>query len=572
MLRKSHLKIFFIGAFLFSLPLAVFGQTVVFNIDSSYDLFNRQQLEAELVRETANLYFYIEKSWWETRSPQEQNDIKLALFDLGEEFRNRIYPVLTSTFGSEQKPGVDKDERITVLIHQMREGAGGYFNSGDVYSRLQAPGSNEREMVYLSSQYIVSPMAKSFLAHEFVHLITANQKDLLKRVTEEVWLNEARAEYAPALLGYDSLYSGSNLETRVRAFLDNPKVSLTEWLNSKADYGAVNLFAQYLVDHYGIKILVDSLNSSKTGIASLEEALLKQGIQKKFSQIFSDWAIALLVNDCRLGDRYCYLTQSLRNLRIVPTLYFLPRTETVLSTVHGTTYWVLNWQRFVGGSGNLTLEFEGGNAFAAFDVPYVICDTQNRCSVAFLVLDSQQKGKLTLAGFNQNYNSLTIIPFAKSKTEGFNGRESSFSFSWKAIISEKNQVQTETELRNQLLTRIAQLQEQVRQLQAQIAAILAGQPGAGTVPTVGSCERFDSNLYFGLRNNQEVRCLQEFLKTENVYPEALVTGNFLSLTQAAVVRFQEKYASEILAPLGLRQGTGYVGQATRTKINQTLGK
>jgi len=76
-----------------------------------------------------------------------------------------------------------------------------------------------------------------------------------------------------------------------------------------------------------------------------------------------------------------------------------------------------------------------------------------------------------------------------------------------------------------------------------------------------------------MMENSEVRCLQEFLKIQGpeVYPEGLVTGNFLSLTQQALIRFQEKYASEILIPLGLQKGTGYVGPATRTKINQLLG-
>ena len=52
---------------------------------------------------------------------------------------------------------------------------------------------------------------------------------------------------------------------------------------------------------------------------------------------------------------------------------------------------------------------------------------------------------------------------------------------------------------------------------------------------------------------------------QDVYPEGLVTGNFLSLTKAAIIRFQEKYASEILVPLGLNNGTGYVGAKTRGK-------
>jgi hypothetical protein len=541
-------------------PLFATAQTKVFNVDPSYDAFGRQTLEAELIRETPNIYFYIERNWWNTLTSSEQNEIKLTLFDLGEEFRNKIYPTLTSTFGSEPKPGIDKDEKITVLLHQIRQDAGGYSNSGDVYSRFQAPKSNEREMIYLNSLRLRSPNIKSILAHEFMHLITVNQKDLLRRVTEETWLNEARAEYIPTLLGYDNSFSGSNLEKRVKDFLENPNVSLTEWTNSKFDYAAVNLFIQYLVDHYGVKILSDSLQSSKIGIASLEEALQKNGIKKDFHQIFSEWSVALLLNDCRWGESYCYFNQNLLNLRIVPTIYFLPKTETVLTTMHGTTYWALNWHRFVGGGSNFILEFEGGNNTIAFDVLYVICDKQNKCLVGSLVLDSQQKGKLSLVNFDQNYNSLTIIPFIKSKTEGFDGRESNFTFSWKVSVSSKTQ--TDETLRNQLLAQISELQEQVRQLQLKIAQI------KGT--SVFSCQRIGNNLYYGMRNNQEVRCLQEFLKAQGLYPEGLITGNFLSLTQAAVIRFQEKYALEILAPLGLTKGTGFVGSITRAKINQLI--
>jgi len=77
-----------------------------------------------------------------------------------------------------------------------------------------------------------------------------------------------------------------------------------------------------------------------------------------------------------------------------------------------------------------------------------------------------------------------------------------------------------------------------------------------------------------MMNNSEVRCLQEFLKSQGpeIYPEGLVTGNFLSLTKATVIRFQEKYASEILAPWRITEGTGLVGKTTRAKLNQLLGR
>ena len=69
-------------------------------------------------------------------------------------------------------------------------------------------------------------------------------------------------------------------------------------------------------------------------------------------------------------------------------------------------------------------------------------------------------------------------------------------------------------------------------------------------------------------------CLQEFLKNQGtaIYPEGIVSGNFFTATLQPVIRFQEKYASEVLIPYGLTQGTGFVGAITRAKINTMLGR
>jgi hypothetical protein len=49
------------------------------------------------------------------------------------------------------------------------------------------------------------------------------------------------------------------------------------------------------------------------------------------------------------------------------------------------------------------------------------------------------------------------------------------------------------------------------------------------------------------------------------------TNFFGSLTRLAVIKFQEKYASEILTPLNFTKGTGVVSKKTRAKINELLG-
>jgi len=89
--------------------------------------------------------------------------------------------------------------------------------------------------------------------------------------------------------------------------------------------------------------------------------------------------------------------------------------------------------------------------------------------------------------------------------------------------------------------------------------IRSGTTGGGAVPTGYT---FSKNLQQG-DSGTDVTNLQTVLKSDSsVYPEGIVSGYFGVLTKAAVARFQDKYAADVLTPLGLTAGTGFVGAST----------
>ncbi len=112
-----------------------------------------------------------------------------------------------------------------------------------------------------------------------------------------------------------------------------------------------------------------------------------------------------------------------------------------------------------------------------------------------------------------------------------------------------------------------------------VRAALTGQPttgGSTTTTTGGSCSatNFTMNHKMGDKGG-EVKAIQKFLNMDSDTQVAATgagspgneTDYFGPATKAAVIKFQNKYASEILAPVGLSAGTGYWGASTRAKAN-----
>ncbi len=131
-----------------------------------------------------------------------------------------------------------------------------------------------------------------------------------------------------------------------------------------------------------------------------------------------------------------------------------------------------------------------------------------------------------------------------------------------------------------ILQQIQKLQQQLAQLQAIGSAtttppIIITTPTIPTTPpTTGWCHTFNTNLGYGIGSlYAEVQALQTALEKEGFTISTIekTGGDFGDSTASAVVGFQNKYKAEILTPLGLTNGTGYVGIATRTKLNFLYG-
>ena len=154
------------------------------------------------------------------------------------------------------------------------------------------------------------------------------------------------------------------------------------------------------------------------------------------------------------------------------------------------------------------------------------------------------------------------------------------SFSKFAVMTSVSTTSTTTTLAGmsiaELQAEIARITALIVQLQAQIAQL----QGGGAVST-SLCAgiTFNRNLSQEMIGN-DVKCLQSLLN-QSIDTQIAVSGvgslghetnYFGALTKAAVIKFQNKYKAEILTPVGLSAGTGFVGPSTRAKLNTLLGQ
>ena len=105
-----------------------------------------------------------------------------------------------------------------------------------------------------------------------------------------------------------------------------------------------------------------------------------------------------------------------------------------------------------------------------------------------------------------------------------------------------------------------------------VTETVACTPGTSVVTPANWCYTFAVNLILG-NSGVDVKNLHIALEKEGytIPSEEKSQSYFGVYTKAAVIKFQEKYASDILAVFKLKYGTGRVGVTTVAKLNKLYG-
>jgi len=116
---------------------------------------------------------------------------------------------------------------------------------------------------------------------------------------------------------------------------------------------------------------------------------------------------------------------------------------------------------------------------------------------------------------------------------------------------------------DEIRLQIADLTKRIEELKKQLAELEKEKP-------IAWCHTFNKNLKIGDRG-VEVEALRYALLKDQGSQAENFDDVFNEFVASWVTSFQEKYKDEILMPVGLAHGTGYVGPATRKKLNALYG-
>lgn len=449
MTKKTIINSFILVAlFLLSANVALAdksGDVNSFFVDVGYSADARTRVSATLRYVSDRAYFYVEDNYWKSLDEaNKQSDYLNILKELGSEFDNVIYTKLTGFYGKPWEPGIDNDNRVSILLTPLQQDFGGYFYSGNEYDITEVENSNKREMLYLNASHINNykfNLLRNFFAHEFVHLISFYQKEKTKNVSDDVWLHEMRAEYSSTALSYDSNYPESNLERRAKTFTENFSDPLAEWKNKNSDYAIVMMLAQYIKDQYSDTIFPLTLQDSGVGTTSINNALKQASFTDRFDDIFFNFAIANYLNDASVGDKkYGYKNPNLKNIKLSANYSGSLKPDLKFSNSITLKDWALNYFKYDGFANIVKIHFSKSSADRqqvspiisathSFVVGLILENSDGTKSVQKINLEKNEQD-LYFSGLGTSVKNLVIVPIAMNKTSAFTASDPSYNLSF----------------------------------------------------------------------------------------------------------------------------------------------
>jgi hypothetical protein len=267
-------------------PYAI-GDRQVFRTDEG-------RVQAELLAVTEHAYF-----WVESALGFDSESVMAA----AERFEKEYYPVVSSLFGEEWRPGVDNDVHFSVLHLDGYNGDGelGFFNSSDEYPWAVVIESNQQEMVYLNmaNLNLGDDLYQGTLIHEVQHLIQWHND-----ANEAIWMNEGLAQLTELYAGLDTVDTATD-------YLHKPGIPLNSWNfedeeSLYAHYGASFLFSVYLWEQLGLAAISDLSSHTADGLAGVQAILETYRPDLTLEQFLGNWAVANYLDDLTAGPEYGY--------------------------------------------------------------------------------------------------------------------------------------------------------------------------------------------------------------------------------------------------------------------------
>lgn len=323
---------------------------------TDYDIGQRETFltsdgpaEAELVFKDALATY-----WVQTGLNLDETEIIAA----AQRFREINYPILRENIGQEWRPGVDGDDRITI-IHVLGADDNsllGYFSDQDEYPRSIFNLSNQREMIYLNMNQLT--MEKSdydgTVVHEIAHLIQWNLD-----ANEDVWLNEGLSQIAEELIGLDPI--------ELTSYLEATNIRIDRWgevdSNIFAHYGGAYLYLSYFLQRTGKEALTELAHNPNNGLASIRDVLKNHLPDVTLEEFTADWATALLLDGHSSEPRFNMLAHPLSSPNFANRVRRLPFDDTATLDQFAIDFIDLDF------SGQATIYFAGDTGAQLTDEP-----------------------------------------------------------------------------------------------------------------------------------------------------------------------------------------------------------